>query len=820
MKIKLWLAFLIPALNVLGQKTSQTLAFDLLHTELHIKPNWNNQTLGARAILTLKPFFYDQDTLDLDAQGFNIERVKLNQKTVSYSYDNRRLKIPLPKVATAADTLKLEVVYIAQPNLLKNEGSQAITSSKGLYFINPLNEATGIPRQLWTQGETQANSAWFPTFDTPNQNHSQDIYITVEPAYTTLSNGVLKDSKINADLSKTDHWQQTKPHAVYLTMIAAGEFKKVIDSTFNRLEVSYYLEPKFAPYALDIFGRTPSMISYFENLLGVKYPWQKYAQIPVRKYVSGAMENTTATVHGKTVLKNKQQLIDGNDDGVIAHELFHHWFGNLVTCESWSHLPLNESFANYSEFLWASHYGGKEEGDMVYINALQDYLYEATQKQVPMIRFDYQNREDMFDAHSYQKGGRILHQLRMEVGDRAFFAALKAYLTQYKGQTAEIEDLRLVFEKTTGKDLKWFFNQWFLQPGHPRLQMQHQVKEGKIGIQITQTLDSSNAFLYNLKLPIVLYTESTKIEKELEINKESQSFEFDFSGEFKTLVANPDGYFLGTIAHEKTESENMLQYQLSPQVYARLVALETLSADLSTDELSKKTLQNPQVRALVRMALHDKFWRIRQIATQKFFDYDGEDFLSIERELQGLIANDPKSAVRADAILAIKNFLNPQNNILFRKALTDSSYLVNAAALEALLINNVADIDSLMAQFSDVEDINIWASVANFYATKGETRHYDWFINRLQELEGYEIYQNIGIFGAYLVKSTPDVQNRAIPFLKKLAIEESEWYVRVSAAQVLQLLAEDNILAKAAFKETINKETDERLVKYYEQFKN
>ncbi|MCF8325164.1 MAG: M1 family metallopeptidase, partial [Leadbetterella sp.] len=384
---------------------SQDLKFDLLHTDLKIKPIWANQTLEGTAILSLKPYFYDQESLVLNAKGFLIGSVQIGQKTVKYDYDNEFLSITLPKKYTRKDTLLVSIRYVAQPEKIASSGSDAIVSDKGLYFVNPLNIPNGLPKQLWTQGETQANSCWFPTIDTPNQNHTQDIYLTIEKNFTTLSNGLLVDTKIHENGTKTDHWQMKTPHAVYLTMIAAGNFKKVLDSTFKRFEVSYYVEPEYEENAIDIFGRTPEMISFFEKILGVNYQWAKYAQIPVRKYVSGAMENTTATVHSKTLLKNGNQLIDGNDDGVIAHELFHHWFGDYVTCESWSHLPLNESFANYSEFLWATQKYGKDEGDLVYINALQDYLYEASQKQVPLIRFDYLSKEDMFDAHSYQKGG-------------------------------------------------------------------------------------------------------------------------------------------------------------------------------------------------------------------------------------------------------------------------------------------------------------------------------------------------------------------------------------------------------------------------------
>jgi aminopeptidase N len=807
----------------LSQETareSNPIDFDLLHTELKLTPKWDNQTLEGEAVLTLKPFFYDQNILKLNAVGFEIKEVKLNNVLSKYTYDNQILSLDFGRNYTSSDTLKIAIKYLAQPNKVVSSGSEAILSDKGLFFINPTEIANGIPRQLWTQGETQSNSHWFPTIDSPNQNHTQDIFLTVENKFTTLSNGLLLNKKDNNNGTHTDHWQQKIPHAVYLTMIAAGEFEKVVDSTFADFEVSYYVEPAYKNYAYEIFGRTPKMIRFYETLLGVKYPWQKYAQIPVRKYVSGAMENTTATVHGRNVLKNHRQLIDNNDDGVIAHELFHHWFGDYVTCESWSQLPLNESFANYSEFLWATFHLGKEEGDYVYMNALQDYLYEATQKQVPLIRFDYVSQEDMFDAHSYQKGGRVLHQLRMEVGDKAFFKALNVYLKTNALQTAEVENLRLAFEKVTGRDLKWFFDQWFKTPGHPRLGVKQEVKKNKLVLTVNQIIDSTNAQVYHLKVPLEIYSGDKKISKTLELSTANKKFEFDFEGAFKAAVLNSEGYFLGTIDHPKSDEEFITQYQVSKDFYAKIVALESLViTENENDEIGIRPIQKKNIREVYLQALKDDFWRIRQLAVQKFNNYDGEDFLEVERALQHIMQYDTKTAVKAEAILSTKNFLNPQNDILFRAALKDSSYVLNAAALEALVSNNVDDKDILIDAFKDIDDATIFGIVGNYYSENPEPMHYTWFMNKLTKMEGFEIYQNLAIFGAYLVKSDKQLQEQAVPFLRNVATQESEWYVRVAGAQVLAMLADDIPAAKKALKEAIETEKDERLLNYYQQLK-
>jgi aminopeptidase N len=821
-KIKFIFLFFSIFTNSFAQKIdnpSNSIDFKIVHTRLELSPLWNTSQLKSKAVLTVLPYFYGQDTLRLDAKGFTIESpIKINNiATTAYTYDNAQITISLGKMYSASDTLKIEINYLANPNNIVVKGSSAIVSDKGLYFINPKNEEKNIPRQFWTQGETQANSCWFPTIDSPNQKHSQDVFIKIENDFTTLSNGLLVNQTKNSDGTRTDHWQQKQSHSIYLTMIAAGQFTKVVDPNFKDIEVSYYLEPKYAAHANGIFGRTPEMIRFYENLLGVKYPWAKYAQIPVRKYVSGAMENSTATVHGKTVLKNNNQLIDGNDDGVIAHELFHHWFGNMVTCESWSNLPLNESFANYSEYLWAAHKSGKDEADFVYVNALTDYLNEANEKRESLIRYNYADKEDMFDAHSYQKGGRVLHMLRQEVGDKAFFKALNYYLEKNKWQNTEVDHLRQAFEAVTGRDMRWFFNQWFLNPGHPTVNIETKIKGKKVEINANQVIDSLQKMVYNLQIPVTFIQKGKKTERFLRMTKESQTFEIELDTDIDRAYFNANGYFLGTIIEgEKSKKQYIQQYQDSLSYYSKIFALEYL---LIPEKEGVNPIQDTDVRNVFLSALKDPFWRIRQFAVQKFFDYDGEEFLKIEKSLQQIIKNDPKSNVRADGILAVKNFLNPQNELLFRDALKDTSYLVRAAGLEALFANNVPDSKDLALKYETIDDINIFSSVANYNSTSSDPSKMNWYIERIKSLEGIEIYQVMALFGSYLSLLKIEEQGPALQFLKDIALNSNEWFVKLSAAQALNVLKLDNKEAEAILKEVISKEKNPRLIGIYEQIK-
>ncbi len=808
---------IVPSLG--AYNPSRTKEHDLIHTKLELKPDWKKQFLYGNASITFKPHFYPQSSIRFDAKGFDIQQVTSKGNPLKYNYDKGNLKIDLGQLFTRKDTITVQITYTAKPNERPVGGSDAITADKGLYFINPFGDETDKPQQIWTQGETEANSCWFPTIDSPNQKMTQEIFLTVDAKFTTLSNGKLISSKQNPDGTRTDYWKQTKPAAPYLTMIAVGDFKKVIDPTFKDFEVSYYIEPKFEKYALNIFGRTPEMIRYFEQILGVKYQWEKYSQIAVRDYVSGAMENTTATVHGELLQKDTHQLVDDNDDGVIAHELFHHWFGDLVTCESWSNLPLNEAFANYSEYLWTTHKYGKDEGDLVSYIALNQYLDEAKERQEPLIRFRYFDKEDMFDSHSYAKGGRILHLLKNTVGDEAFFESLKQYLTQHAYKTAEIEDLRLAFEQVTGQDLHWFFDQWFMKAGHPVLQVSHVYSAGKLKLNIKQIQDTTYTPVYRLPLKVLVKSDNEHFTHEIVLDKAQQSFELNVKSIPKMVLIDPDNILVGKIEHQKSQDELIYQFYNADGIATKLNVLETLTYIPEDDTTFYYPPAEKKIRRLLIDATKDKFWRVRQFAVQKLFNYDGEEFLEVEKALQYRVIHDERSYVRADAILAMKGFQNSQNDKLFRDALTDSSYTVQAAAIEALLASKPSDAVELVLKFDTSTNPSIFAAVANYFAEEASPLRLDWFLNHLKQMKGNDLYQVLGIFGTYIVKSSPEIQLKCLPLLAQIAKNDTQWYVRFAGMQALSLINEHKEV-KTLMKGIIESEKDERLQKIYKQFRD
>jgi len=487
---------------------------DLVHTKLAASFDYTHAYLNGKVWITLTPHFYPTDSLQLDAKGMDIHSVELvstgSSSKLNFKYDGLFLNISLNKTYKKGDKYTVLINYTAKPNELVVKGSAAISDAKGLYFINPTGEDKNKPTQIWTQGETEGTSVWIPTIDRPNQKTTNEFSLTVPAKYVTLSNGKLVSQINNANKTRTDNWKMDQPHSPYLFFIGVGDYAIVKDH-YKGKEVNYYVEKDYEKVARKIFGLTPEMMQFFsEKVTGIEYPWVKYSQIIGRDYVSGAMENTTATLHQESAQQDARQLVDGNEwEGTVAHELFHQWFGDLVTAESWSNLTVNESFADYSQLLWQEYKYGADAAGFENYKEMQNYLVSGSQSK-DLVRFYYADKEDMFDAVSYQKGGRILHMLRNLVGDQAFFASLNKYLTTNKFGNGSAHKLRLAFEEVTGKDLNWFFNQWYFGNGHPRLDISntYDAETHKAMVVIKQTQSGDKVF--RLPMAVDIYQGNQK----------------------------------------------------------------------------------------------------------------------------------------------------------------------------------------------------------------------------------------------------------------------------------------------------------------------
>ena len=788
-------------------QATTTKSSDIIHTKLWVSFDWQKSQLIGKAELKVKPYFYATNMLYLNARGMDIKSVSVSKISVtqatgmnkgkkipvyienlvlqsnsSYKYENDSLKIDLGSVYTKDDTYNVTIEYIAKPNELKKGGSGAITDDKGLYFINPTGSDPDKMPQIWTQGETQSNSAWFPTIDNPTEKMTDEIYITVDDKYTTLSNGLLTDSKKNADGSRTDHWNMDLPHAPYLVMMAVGEFKKITDEPWNGKEVSYYVEKEYEPHAKAIFGKTKKMIEFYSTKLGVPYAWPKYSQIVVRDYVSGAMENTSATLHGDFVCyQTTRETIDGaKGEGTIAHELFHQWFGDLASCESWSNLTLNESFATYGEYLWEEFENGRDAADDHHASSRFGYFAQSNQKQVDLVRFDYAEREDMFDAFSYNKGGQILHMLRKYVGDDAFFASLKLYLEKNKFKTAEAHDLRLAFEETTGEDLNWFFNEWYFAKGHPELDIKksYDASTKKLKLEITQSQDFKVCPLYKLPVYIDIYVNGKTTRQRIWIDDVKNTFTFDVPSNPDLVNFDAERQLLAKTSYDKTKEEYFFQYKNAPLWGDREESLDYFTDhmdDKATFDIVKTIAQNDPWRKFRSEAIN----ALSEVAKDK------------ETELKPLFVSisekDANTKVRAAAIKALSfNYKGADLDALYEKALNEQSYAIVSEGFDAIAKNNPELAMKKALALENEPSKEIIYSIADLYAKNGTDENHVYFKKVKKQFSGFELMAYGNIYGKFLKRCTkPETAIDGAKELAKMGASDSK-YVKYAAQKVMK----------------------------------
>jgi len=766
---------------------------DLIHTKLEVKFDWEKQHLLGVAELTFKPYFYETDELVLDAKGFDIHSVEKYSsdsqpgmlgnlwRQLEYRYDGMKITIDLAKTYTRNDRYIIRIKYTAKPNELKSVGSAAITGDKGLYFINPLGEDPKKMPQIWTQGETESSSCWFPTIDSPNEKTTQELSITVKDKYKTLSNGKMVTSTKNSDGTRTDYWKQDLKHAPYLFMMAVGEFDITQDfwtrPDGTKMEVNYYTEPEYTPYAKDIFGKTPKMIQFFSDKLGVEYPWHKYNQIVVRDYVSGAMENTTAVIHGDFLYQTDRELLDSDNESIIAHELFHHWFGDLVTAESWSNLTINESFANYSQYLWDEYEHGREEADKNAYGEMSGYFMSGARSGYhDLVYFNYESEMEMFDGHSYNKGGRILHMLRYYLGDDAFFASLKHFLNKMKFKAAEAHDLRLSFEEVSGKDLNWFFNQWYFNKGHPTLNytQSYNAIDQILTVTVEQTQNFDQFSVFQLPIEVDIYTANGKERKSIFVTNKKQSFEFNTA---LPLLVNFDAEKIILGKKKEVKSLNQWIYQLnnSPLYLDKKEAFAQI----------KNNKDSASVNAIYKL-LQSSYYGFNNLVMSSLVEVNKQNPIQLKTILLALTEN-KKSSVRANGYKNLSTYYGKDqgHDKLLEKGLKDKSFKVMGVCLSGIAETDSDKAMELAKGLEKEKSNTVKQIIGRLYSEHGTIENHDFFVSAISSMSGFSQYSIMNDYSKFLGKLPENKLNISYPVFENVVESNSTWWVKLSGYQGL-----------------------------------
>ncbi|MFW6157338.1 MAG: M1 family metallopeptidase [Balneolaceae bacterium] len=540
--------------------------WDLLHQKIWVRFDFGEEKVLGTTELLLTSLDEDNDELVLDGKTMEIDRVELLPEgtPLEVEQDSAKVFIRLPEAVSKQDTLVTAIEYTASP------------PNRGLYFTDPAGLDPDIPTQIHTLGQPEDNSFWLPTIDHPAERSTQETWIAVPDSFQTVSNGRLMEQRIMpGDTLRTDYWVMDRPHAPYLFAVAVGQFytrESYEDGIFYR----FFVEPEFRDSVEEIFKPTAEAGRFMEEKTGVTYPWYLYQQVPVRNFIAGGMENTTATFlhediqfHGEA--SHAQNL--SNQD-LIVHEFAHQWFGNYVTARNWANLPLNEGFASYFESLFRAEYNGRESAELHSYRERQAYLEQADTLRRPIIFDRYRIPEDMYDAHTYQKAALVLRMLHEEVGDAAWWRALNRYLEEFAFQAVDIRDLQTVLEEESDRSLETFFDQWFMQPGHPVLGITHTTERDHLDLRVVQLQDTTRQPVFDITTPLEIETDKGTQRHSIRINRVDSTYRFALSDTLRDVRLDPDDRILAEIKQpgiDTLQIENRLKHSSLP------LRLETLA---------------------------------------------------------------------------------------------------------------------------------------------------------------------------------------------------------------------------------------------------
>ena len=332
----------LPPVNWIRSRT-----IDLKHVAIDLRFDWEKEQAIGSTTIRLSPFAA-VDRFALDAADMSISSVALGGgKALRYQYDGKaddnNLKITLDRVYKAGEDLTVRIEYATHFVNKAESGTGIGGFGRGLRFIKPSADEPNKPKQIWSQGESEFNRYWFPSYDSPNDFRTSELTATVEKPFTVISNGRLAEMKENPDGSRTFHWVMDQPYSNYLTSIVVGEFTPVEQSA-GGTPVLNFGYPSETKQVAATTKNLPATIEFFSSITGVKYPYAKYSQAFVEDF-GGGMEIISATTQIEEMIRDERELLDEDCESLQAHELAHQWFGDYVTCRDWGQIWLNESFA-------------------------------------------------------------------------------------------------------------------------------------------------------------------------------------------------------------------------------------------------------------------------------------------------------------------------------------------------------------------------------------------------------------------------------------------------------------------------------------------
>ena len=635
---------------------------DVLHIKLDVTPDFSRRTVSGTTSITATPISEPVTLLRLDAKDIHVKEVRCDQVNVADFVSTRdELQILLAKPIAPGQKFTVEIDHHAQP-------------IAGLYFRTPEMGYPESDTHIWTQGETHESRYWFPCFDYPNERSTSEVICHVPPKMTVLSNGKKISESRDADGLKVVRWLHEKPHANYLICLVAGHLEK-LQKQHRNIPLGFYTQPTLFAHAKNSFRDTPDIMAFFEQEIGVDFPWPKYDQVTIRDFTAGGMENTTLTTlsHGTIFAEATENI--RSTRRLDAHEMAHQWFGDYVTCKDWSHLWLNEGFATYYTHLYEGHKFGRDA--MLYglfRDATNRILTQKNDKK-PIVYNGYKNAMEQFDYRSYPKGSWVLHMLRSQLGPDLYRKCIKAYLEKHALTSVVSDDLRQVIEEHSGRSMDRFFDQWVYHPRHPDLKISYKwmPKEqlAKVTIKQTQKVDD-NVLLYRFPTKLRFIVDGKTVDHEIEVRETEEDFYVTLDAQPSVVRFDPEYTILADVSFDKPNQLVKGQIENQADMVGRLFACRLLE-DRKTHE---------SVQMLEKALNEDPFFGVRISAARALAKHESDEAFEV---LEKSWKNQKDARVRLAVVEKLTNRYAEQTPKLIADILgVEKNPAIQAAAIKGL----------------------------------------------------------------------------------------------------------------------------------------
>ena len=666
-----------------SQRYAPDRAVDIEQFDLDVTPDFKNRRVAGTATFTFRPILKPVGQLRLDAHDLEISNVTAaGTEIAAWQNTDRALIVTFAEPIAAGEQAKLTVTYEAEPK-------------KGLYFRTPEMGYDPGDTHIWTQGESIEARHWFPCFDAPNEFFTSTMTCRVPEAMVVLSNGSKVSDSVDADSGlRVVKWSQDKPHVNYLITLVAGHFKR-IEEKHGALSMAFWTAPSDFANAANSFRYTKECMEYFEEEIGVPYPWAKYDQITVQDFHWGGMENTSQTTLNASTLFSSETENIRSSQGLMAHELAHQWFGDLVTCKDWSQLWLNEGFATYYTHLFAGHKDGIDE--MRYgLYRDRKSLTGRGGDTTAMVNRKYNTPQEMFRKYgfmSYSKGSWVLHMLRSQLGPELFRKSVKTYLERHKHGNVVTEDLRSIIEEISGQSFDRFFDQYVFHAHHPELKISYawdeKTKLAKLSVKQEQKVDA-NVLLFHVQLPVRFKVSDQVVDRKLQITKTAEDFYFPLAKAPSIVRIDPDVTLLAKFSFAPSTALLHAQLADDSDALGRLQAVEILAKrkDKTTREKLKHALQN------------DSFYAVRIAASKALRGIGGDDALAALTDS----TDQPNAKVRQQVISNIASQYKPAALAALKQSLAkEKNPAIRSRIISGLTGHNDKEARKLINQALDSE---------------------------------------------------------------------------------------------------------------------